>query len=1152
MRRWSLLAAIAAFVLALVFLTRNREQPSTPESSIADPQVTAAGDPAERSAAGGLPTTANSRRTPVESSTADSIAPGRTRTPYRLRGRIEPHRAAALTHARALVYRGRPTDERASLTSAVNLAAPGRVVTDDLRLTTTGEPIASAPLAADGSFEIPELRERDLRLVLDDDHYALEQTVPVHAPQSGEIVDIGLLPSRCGALVRGTVLGLPTEVAARIDASIDPDPMQVIRDPSSFTSQVLAGGGQDAAIAADGTFTLRAVPASPKVTLLLDCATAVAPPVPLSLGPGDTHEVTLTCTAGHSLTVEVTDETAAPLADVDVTLAPTDVRGDFVHARSTKHGRTTVDGAFTATALRVGDWNLVARRAGYLTQSQRVTIPESATVRLSLPRGAAVAGRVIDRDGEPIADAGIARVMDMEIPVFGRQSDLVGSDLLAITAKRSPVRTDPDGRFVLGGFEAESKASIAVHHNDFLGTTVSDLKPGAAEVEIVLDRPSRIAGRVIDKTTKEPILDFSAQTVATMALVMERATAFATLDPKSPGRFTIDHAPLGAITLRISAKGRAPHDQRVETKANATIDVGDIELPAPASVIGRVVDPSDLPVAGARVGVHRRGLMGNPIMRMFREDADATTDARGEFVLEGLPQGRLELAASHVAFASGRSERLDLAEGERREGVVIRLSTGGVIEGRILFPEGSDGRGWQVFATLEMQAATASAMAASDGSFRMEALDAGRYDVQAMNLAQMEELQFQSRDDLLADKGLDIGKMMRAATEQTVTGRVHVKSGEVAHIELDASDLEVGEPSLTVAVEVGGRPLDHGLVEANVSTGSGSTEVQLAFVVGGEASFTRLRPGLVRLVARGGLTFTPIGEPWSFELPADERGKRVTWRLPGGVIRGRVIDDASGDPIDGATVRIESATAGRDGRERDVGFTLTGSDGAFEFRGLSPGRYSVFADNALLGRGNGDLAARADGLDLGDGSELRDLVLRARRGAAVRVTVEGPSGARIARARVLAVTPAGEPIGSLPIAFTNSDGLATIAGMPKGAVRVVVQAEGLAPAATPVQELEADGNGEFAVRLEPGISVRARLVDAEGSALGNAAMSLRFGNGPWIPVALLGASVDANGEIDLGHLPRSEVEFGVAHPRARFETRRTLGGGSTASLVLRP
>src|SRR5690606_15115301 len=157
------------------------------------------------------------------------------------------------------------------------------------------------------------------------------------------------------------------------------------------TSQVLAGGGQDAVVAADGTFALRAVPASPRVTLLLDCETAVAAPVPLSLGPGETHEVTLTSTAGHSLTVEVTDENAAPLADVDVTLAPTDVRGDFVHARATKRGRTAVDGGLAITALRVGEWNLVARRTGYLTRSQSVTIPHGATVRLALSRGATIA-----------------------------------------------------------------------------------------------------------------------------------------------------------------------------------------------------------------------------------------------------------------------------------------------------------------------------------------------------------------------------------------------------------------------------------------------------------------------------------------------------------------------------------------------------------------------------------------------------------------------------------------------------------------------------------------------------------------------------------------------------------------------------------------
>jgi murein DD-endopeptidase MepM/ murein hydrolase activator NlpD len=61
-----------------------------------------------------------------------------------------------------------------------------------------------------------------------------------------------------------------------------------------------------------------------------------------------------------------------------------------------------------------------------------------------------------------------------------------------------------------------------------------------------------------------------------------------------------------------------------------------------------------------------------------------TTDARGEFRLEGISPGEYVVAAFQASFAPGVSDPLEVRSGEVTAGVTIRLSPGVVLHGRVL------------------------------------------------------------------------------------------------------------------------------------------------------------------------------------------------------------------------------------------------------------------------------------------------------------------------------------------------------------------------------------------------------------------------------------------------------------------------------------
>lgn len=159
-----------------------------------------------------------------------------------------------------------------------------------------------------------------------------------------------------------------------------------------------------------------------------------------------------------------------------------------------------------------------------------------------------------------------------------------------------------------------------------------------------------------------------------------------------PERFTSDaggrfrfQAPPGALLEARHpdhAPGRATVDSRAQLRRRVTIELrpGRAEEGSVSVISGRVVDDAGRPVAGALV----EASFGGPLVRgVPPAPAQALSDERGEFLLEGLDEGRYHLRAEADGWAPASLLAVPAGTGD----VVLALRAGATISGVV-----TDGR----------------------------------------------------------------------------------------------------------------------------------------------------------------------------------------------------------------------------------------------------------------------------------------------------------------------------------------------------------------------------------------------------------------------------------------------------------------------------
>lgn len=431
--------------------------------------------------------------------------------------------------------------------------------------------------------------------------------------------------------------------------------------------------------------------------------------------------------APPALEVRVLDDAGAPVALAHVRAEREDDASSFVLAD------TDADGTARFAVLAPGRWVLRADADGAAPAGGVWRVPASETPTLTVHAAGRVGGIVLGADGTPadgaevsIVGSGIWPERIVHAGVDGRFSiEGVPPGVYEVGASQGSARAEPRG-----GLRIEAGARVVLSFS---------LREGAS-----------LTGVVVDSASGAPV-DGARVRVSTALLSLD--TRAATTD--GSGRFVLTGFPPGE-ELHVEASA----DGYVSSIASACVPgvACTVRLEAASSVSGVVLDEDARPIANASIEIVGEGSYGHPVRLRSgegslvggvpgrlavtaevppipihpgetthvvstlgsSEGSAVRTNARGEFRVEGVPPGNLEVVARADGYAAGRSAALAIAPGESRNGVEIVLGQGGRIEGHVV-DENGDGVGGVVLEhRSELDPVPRIVLSGVDGGFVVE------------------------------------------------------------------------------------------------------------------------------------------------------------------------------------------------------------------------------------------------------------------------------------------------------------------------------------------------------------------------------------------------------------------------------------------------
>jgi 5-hydroxyisourate hydrolase-like protein (transthyretin family) len=730
---------------------------------------------------------------------------------------------------------------------------------------------------------------------------------------------------------------------------------------------------------------------------------AVAFSPSFTLQPGETKSgVTLTLQRGFPLRVKVVDRDKAPVANaaVDVSLAAAADGSDIVPVPCSVVDRvkcrlTGADGVME-TRLGEGKYSVRVVGADFIAK----VLPEQALTARSSPlvvtveRGAEVSGRVVFADGTPVADARVGPL---------NRGSVVFSDVVS----------DANGAFTLKQLPRTPETFVATVTDDSpLRSAPVKVTPPAHDVTLTIPTPSRLEGRVIDRVTSQPIASFTVTALRREASGPSRA-----VDVNDPnGVFVLKRVQPGALELRVTAPGyvgATVSDLLVE-EGRALTGV-EVKLDLGARVTGHVTAGGS-----AAAGVHVR------TGTRRRNTASATTDANGDYTLDGVSLGDDTIDFMKEGFVTKHKSVQIVAGKDNR--IDVDLDRGREIRGRVVDKSGQPVANARIGARTSAVPVMANGTSDSDGQFTISGLEDGRYTVSAQKNGYVSA----SADDVDAAAGRPVTLTMDRGG--SIAGRV---------LGLPPEDLP------QVRVSASGRS----------STASDRVDANGNFTLTG--------------IPDGTITVTAFKQGMPMRQSAPKVIEVVNGNAPpvdidfgaGITVRGRVT--RNGIAVSGGNVSF--APRGRGGVRAANG--MIAPDGEYEVSGVEPGDYDV----RVFAGGGGNDAVQYTVV----GNAVFDIDLK---GASARgVVLDAATGVPLPDVRVF-VTPSSTQGGRVwRNASTDSDGRFTIDTLPDGSYTLRTEREHYAAASQTVT-VSGGSTPPIEVRLARGQEAVVRLVDAETGA----------------------------------------------------------------------
>lgn len=430
---------------------------------------------------------------------------------------------------------------------------------------------------------------------------------------------------------------------------------------------------------------------------------------------------------GVRVSGRVVDQNGRARGGVDVGLAPESFDVYEGEARLRRHGtsafdrviatRSAPDGSFVLDGVALGRARVWGRaeesRFGWSEVFEAQESIDVVGVELVVPDlldTDLITGVVLDPDGKPVPRAAVSAYFDVghESGMRMRHADATGhfEILVELDTSYAIVAADDSGRF-----------APAAAFDVAQGTRGLELRLGAAG-ELLFDVRDSEGNAV-------------RGAVLALAPWIGDSTSFFDARPREleAGRYAAKSPGL-PFSLEVSAAGLRPRKlERLEP--SACVAPFEVVLERASRLRGQVV-VAGRPIAGARVTSHaaiEQGWMTRDGFDCLYDPnaADSlTTAAAGTFEITASPGELLWLRAEAPGWAAADLGPIRVPD--ERE-LVLELTAGGAIEGRVLLPDGRDGEG-TVVGVNRGDGEPRTVRAGPGGAFRFEGLAPGNWQVQ--------------------------------------------------------------------------------------------------------------------------------------------------------------------------------------------------------------------------------------------------------------------------------------------------------------------------------------------------------------------------------------------------------------------------------------
>lgn len=721
--------------------------------------------------------------------------------------------------------------------------------------------------------------------------------------------------------------------------------------------------------------------------------------------------------------------------------------------------RTDARGAFGLVRVDREPVRVGAAAPGYRAGEQGVAPRQREAARLVLEPNAAVAGRVIDFAGRPVADAEVLLRKDegawQPWPTDeGWQPD-----------DRASQRawSDDAGRFRLGGRQAGERLELRASAPG-LAPVVELVTAGGAPVEVVLGEGRALLGRVVGERG-QPVAGASVGLVwrptnrtLTTVIVDGRRIFDHQTRSDGEGAFQLDDLPPGRYDVVVDARpawalGELPD---VELPEDRGVDLGEVALEAAVALDLVVIDGDGDPVEGAVVSHSAHGARGggrsgsrNVMTTSTDRAAGSATDAEGRYRLEGLAPGLpLDLQVTKRGWLpADLSQVVPPLEDE----LVVVLDQGLTVHGRVVADDGRPAAGASVGLTQTWAIEHSSGSSSQTSSTGSRADDDGRF--------AFEGLRPSHRVELSAEwEGLSGAVVVADPPQRGAAPPVEIRLQPAPRVVGTVSDGE-GRPVAGASVEA----LPPGGGE-RVRTAPHSLAMTDAL---GRFDLVAAAAGPARVVAK----HDGLSDEREVVLAPGTTTVDLRLDLPDGLwLRGRIVDP------DGRTVPRAGLSMICVERCEGGGFSSSsGVEGEFLVADLVPGVYRVEAAYP------GFAAARRDGVDLTRGP-VDGLELVLRHGGRIEGALSGADPAVLAATSVTAVGAEGDR----PFAgVIDHRGHYRIDGLAPGRWRVTAASPATGHRANGEVDLEATETARLDLELDTrGVVLTGRVIVDRQAASG--------------------------------------------------------------------